>query len=201
MTREQVLDYICLGYNVLENGRPIFVAEVFEYLQELDEEETGVFVLEDLLTWNQNELDMIEGQKYYDEVGEYGRKLFLKNEAIRKAVDKEDFREYEEFLKAEYQQLTGEEFDKEIQRAKRIKKLSKDELRAWIEKNKINMLTSDLYVLDEGTILRGSVVPPGDLQFIIGDGLEDLIECNVSPMDVLNLTDHAVYWVDPVVKV
>jgi len=78
MTREQVLDYICLGYNVLENGRPIYVQEVFEYLQELDEEETGVFLLEDLLTWNQKELDMIEGQKYYDEVGEYGRKLFFK---------------------------------------------------------------------------------------------------------------------------
>ncbi|MEI2271846.1 hypothetical protein OHD16_06795 [Sphingobacterium sp. ML3W] len=196
MTREQVLDYICLGYNVLENGRPIFVQEVFEYLQELDEEETGVFVLEDLLTWNQKELDMIEGQKYYDEVGEYGRKLFLRNEAIR--FGKWD--KYEAFLSSELPDIATSELEEAQDVAGRVKQMTKDELRAWIDRNRVNMLTSDLYVLDVGSILCGSIVPTGDLQFIIGDGLEDLIECNVSPMDVLNLTDHVVYWVDPVVK-
>lgn len=196
MTREQVLDYICLGYNVLENGRPIYVQEVFEYLQELDEEETGVFVLEDLLTWNQKELDMIDGQKYYDEVGEYGRKLYLRNVAIRTGK----WEEYEAFLSTELPDIATNELEEAQDVAGRIKQMTKEELRAWIDKYRINMITSDLYVLDEGTILRGSVVPTGDLQFIIGDGLEDLIECNVSPMDVLNLTDHEVYWVDPVVK-
>jgi len=196
MTREQVLDYICLGYNVLENGRPIYVQEVFEYLQELDEEETGVFLLEDLLTWNQKELDMIEGQKYYDEVGEYGRKLFLRNEAIR--FGKWD--KYEAFLSSELPDIATSELEEAQDVAGRVKQMTKDELRAWIDRNRVNMLTSDLYVLDVGSILRGSIVLTGDIQFIIGDGLEDLIECNVSPMDVLNLTDHEVYWVDPVVK-
>jgi len=78
--------------------------------------------------------------------------------------------------------------------------MTKDKLREWITKNKVNMITSDLYVLDEGTILEGSVESTEALKYVLGDGLEDLIECHVSPMDVLNLTDHKIYWVDPVVK-
>lgn len=196
MTREQVIGYICLGYNIIENGRPIYVADTLAYLQEFDDDETGVFVLEDLLTGNQNELDMIESQKYYDEVGEYGRKLYLRNQAIR--TGKWD--EYEAFLSTELPDIATSELEEAQDVAGRIKKMTKEELRSWIDKYRINMITSDLYVLDEGSILRGSVVPSGDLQFIIGDGLEDLIECNVSPMDVLNLTDHSMYWVDPIVK-
>lgn len=196
MTREQVLDYICLGYNVLENGRPIFVEDTLSYLQELDEEETGVYVLEDLLTWNQNELDMIDGQKYYDEVGEYGRKLYLRNVAIRTG----NWDLYEATVKEEF----PNDAEKEIVEAKaagnRVVKMTKDQLKDWISRNRVNMITSDLYVLDEGTILEGSVESEEALKFVLGDGLEDLIECHVSPMDVLNLTDHEVYWVDPVVK-
>lgn len=50
--------------------------------------------------------------------------------------------------------------------------------------------------------MSGRLVSPlvGDLPVILGDGLEDIIEFNVSPSEVLNLTDHEVYWVDPIVK-
>lgn len=196
MTREQVLDYICLGYNVLENGRPIFVADTLSYLQELDEEESGVYVLEDLLTWNQNELDMIEGQKYYDEVGEYGRKLYLRNVAIRTG----NWDLYEATVREEFPEDAEKEIDEARASASRVVKMTKDQFKDWIVRNRVNMITSDLYVLNEGTILEGSVESEDALKYVLGDGLEDIIECHVSPMDVLNLTDHSVYWVDPIVK-
>ncbi len=135
-------------------------------------------------------------QNYYNEVGEYGRKLYLRNEAIRTG----NWDMYEAFLKVEFPEVAIDELQVAHDLAGRVKKMFKEEFREWVNRNRVNMLTSDLYVLDEGTILRGSVFPVGDQQFIIGDGLEDIIECSVSPMDVLNLTDHAVYWVDPVVK-
>jgi len=122
--------------------------------------------------------------------------FFLRNEAIR--FGKWD--KYEAFLSSELPDIATSELEEAQDVAGRVKQMTKDELRAWIDRNRVNMLTSDLYVLDVGSILRGSIVLTGDIQFIIGDGLEDLIECNVSPMDVLNLTDHEVYWVDPVVK-
>lgn len=196
MTREQVLDYICLGYNVLENGRPIYIADTLSYLQELDEEETGVFVLEDLLTWDQNELDMIKGQKYYDEVGEYGRKLYLRNVAIRTG----NWDLYEATVKEEFPEDAEKEIAEAREAGKRVVQMTKDQLKDWINRNGVNMITSDLYILDEGTILEGSVESEETLKYVLGDGLEDLIECHVPPIDVLNLTDLSVYWVDPVVK-
>ncbi|KKO91750.1 hypothetical protein AAW12_08800 [Sphingobacterium sp. Ag1] len=135
-------------------------------------------------------------QQYYNEAGEYGRKLYLRNEAIR--TGKWDM--YESTVKEEFPDIADAELEESRELAKGIKQMSKQEFREWITKNRVNMLTSDLYVLDEGAILTGSVVPPGDLQFIIGDGIEDLIQCNVSPNDVLKLTNHSVYWVDPIVK-
>ncbi len=94
--------------------------------------------------------------------------------------------------------------DEEIREAKeageRVVLMTKDKLREWITKNKVNMITSDLYVLDEGTILEGSVESAEALKYVLGDGLEDIIECHVSPMDVLNLTDHKIYWIEPIVK-
>ncbi|MDR0266012.1 MAG: hypothetical protein LBJ04_22555 [Sphingobacterium sp.] len=135
-------------------------------------------------------------QNYYNEVGEYGRKLYLRNEAIR--TGKWDMNEA--FLNVEFPDVAIDELQGARDLAGRVKQMSKQEFRDWVTKNRVNVITSDLYILDEGAILRGSVVPAGDLQFIVGDGLEDLIECNVSPSDVLNLTNHEVYWVDPVVK-
>ncbi|MCW8309641.1 hypothetical protein K7A41_00170 [Sphingobacterium sp. InxBP1] len=196
MTREQVLDYICLGYNVLENGRPISVLDTLAYLQEIDEEDSGVFVLEDLLTWDQKELDMIDGQKYYDEIGEYGMKLFIRNVAIRTGI----WEGYEDFLVREFPETSARELQEARELAGRVIKMTKEEFRDWVAANDVNLIVSDLFVLDEGSILTGSVETTKALDGVLGDGLEDLIECHVSPMDVLNLTDHEIYWVDPVVK-
>ena len=62
------------------------------------------------------------------------------------------------------------------------------------------MMISDLYFLDEGSILEGTVEMEENLQFIIGDGIEEVVDCPISPDDILTLTDHAVYYVDPIVK-
>jgi len=135
-------------------------------------------------------------QQYFNEVGEYGRKLYLRNEAIR--TGKWDL--YEATVRKEFPDVADEEIREAKEAGERVVLMTKDKLREWITKNKVNMITSDLYVLDEGTILEGSVESAEALKYVIGDGLEDIIECHVSPMDVLNLTDHKVYWVDPVVK-
>ncbi|MCW8309626.1 hypothetical protein K7A41_00095 [Sphingobacterium sp. InxBP1] len=180
----------------MENGRPIFVVDTLAYLQELDEEETGVFVLEDLLTWNQNELDMIDGQKYYDEAGEYGMKLFLRNVAIRTGI----WEGYEDFLVREFPETAARELQEARDLAERIVKMTKDQFRDWVAANDVNLIVSDLFVLDEGSILTGSVETAKALDGVLGDGLEDLIECHVPPQDVITLSDHAFYWVDPVVR-
>jgi len=107
---------------------------------------------------------------------------------------------YEATVRKEFPDIAVQELQEARDLAGRVKQMTKQELSDWVTKNRVNMITSDLYVLDEGSILYGSVVPPFDLQFIIGDGLEDIILCNVSPSDVLTLTNHEVYWVDPIVK-
>ncbi|WON94746.1 hypothetical protein [Sphingobacterium sp. UGAL515B_05] len=135
-------------------------------------------------------------QQYYSEVGEYGRKLYLRNEAIRSG----NWDLYEATVRKEFPDVADEEIKEAKEAGERVVLMSKDQLREWITKNKVNMITSDLYVLDEGTILEGSVESAEALKYVLGDGLEDIIECHVSPMDVLNLTDHKVYWVDPIVK-
>ncbi|HAK29165.1 MULTISPECIES: hypothetical protein [Sphingobacterium] len=135
-------------------------------------------------------------QQYFNEVGEYGRKLYLRNEAIR--TGKWDL--YEATVRKEFPDVADEEIREAKEAGERVVLMTKDKLREWITKNKVNMITSDLYVLDEGTILEGSVESAEALKYVLGDGLEDIIECHVSPMDVLNLTDHKIYWVDPIVK-
>ncbi|WP_312330354.1 hypothetical protein [Sphingobacterium sp.] len=62
------------------------------------------------------------------------------------------------------------------------------------------MITSDLYFLDDVSVLRGALAHVGDLTIILDDGLEGTIEFNVSPGEVLNLTDYVVYGVDLIVK-
>ncbi|MFE2860994.1 hypothetical protein [Sphingobacterium multivorum] len=135
-------------------------------------------------------------QQYYNEVGEYGRKLYLRNEAIRSG----NWDLYEATVRKEFPDIAVEELQEARELAGRVKQMNKEELSQWITKNRVNMITSDLYVLDEGSILRGSIVPSGDLSVILGDGLEDIVQCNVSQSDVLTLTNHEVYWVDPIVK-
>ncbi|WP_333577852.1 hypothetical protein [Sphingobacterium sp.] len=135
-------------------------------------------------------------QQYFNEVGEYGRKLYLRNEAIRSG----SWELYEATVREEFPDVADEEIREAKEAGERVVLMTKDKLREWITKNKVNMITSDLYVLDEGTILEGSVESAETLKYVLGDGLEDIVECHVSPMDVLNLTDHKIYWVDPVVK-
>ncbi|MDM1294299.1 hypothetical protein HX021_08305 [Sphingobacterium sp. N143] len=135
-------------------------------------------------------------QQYFNEVGEYGRKLYLRNEAIRTG----SWELYEATVRKEFPDVADEEIKEAKEAGERVVLMTKDKLREWITKNKVNMITSDLYVLDEGTILEGSVESAETLKYVLGDGLEDIVECHVSPMDVLNLTDHKIYWVDPIVK-
>ena len=94
--------------------------------------------------------------------------------------------------------------DEEIRQAEgsgeRVVLMSKDQFREWIVKQRVNMITSDLYVLDEGTILDVSGESVEALKYVLGVGLEDIIECQVSLSDVLTLTDHNLYWFDPIVK-
>lgn len=135
-------------------------------------------------------------QQYYNEVGEYGRKLYLRNEAIR--IGKWDM--YEAFLNVEFPDVASDELQAARDLAGRVKKMSKSGLQDWITRNQVNLITTDLYFLDEGSIISGEVAIEENLQFIIGDGVEDIIDCPVLPNDVLTLTDHEIYWVDPVVK-
>jgi len=135
-------------------------------------------------------------ENYRNEVGDYGEKLYLRNAAIRTG----DFSKYETFLRIAYPDTVANDLQEAQDVAGRVKKISKEELTEWVTKNRVNLITTDLYFLDEGSILSGEKVPDENLQFIIGDGVEDLVDCPVSPHDMINLTDHEVYWVDQVVK-
>lgn len=60
MTREQVLDLIKRNYHLIKNGTPIKVdGDIWDYLDTLDEEEQSVFVLEDIIKWDDEQLDKI----------------------------------------------------------------------------------------------------------------------------------------------
>jgi len=60
MTREQVLDLIKRNYHLINNGTAIKVdGDIWDYLDTLDEEEQSVFVLEDIIKWDDEQLDKI----------------------------------------------------------------------------------------------------------------------------------------------
>lgn len=142
------------------------------------------------------ENDMKTLADYRNEVGDYGEKLYLRNAAIRTG----DFSKYETFLIIAYPDTVAEDLQEAQHAAGRVKQLSKSELQDWVRRNRVNLITTDLYFLDEGSIISGETAVEENLQFIIGDGVEDLVDCPVSPSDVLTLTDHKIYWVDPIVK-
>lgn len=57
MTRERVQDLICQGYDVLMKGSPEKVKGDLNYLlANVDEEDTGLLVLEDLLYLDEHDL-------------------------------------------------------------------------------------------------------------------------------------------------
>lgn len=133
---------------------------------------------------------------YIEEVGTYGEKMYLRNDAVHTG----NWHQYDVFLRREFPESAKGDLLEAQELAARLVQMNKTELGDWIAKNRINMMISDLYFLDEGSILEGTVEMEENLQFIIGDGIEKVVDCPISPDDILTLTDHAVYYVDPIVK-
>ena len=75
-------------------------------------------------------------------------------------------------------------------------KFTKDQLRSWIEATKVNMLESDLFGFDKGSILTGHIVSSEALRLYSIDSLEDIICTQMLPSDFLNLTNHEEYFVN-----
>ena len=62
MKRNEVEDLIEQGYHVLQRGGPVKVkGDLWYYLEEIDEEDTGVLVLTDVLRFSDEELEMVRG--------------------------------------------------------------------------------------------------------------------------------------------
>lgn len=60
MKREDIQQLIDDGYHVIRNGVPAVVkGDLWEYLDSLDDD-SGVLVLSELLTWSDEELDRIK---------------------------------------------------------------------------------------------------------------------------------------------
>ena len=60
MTRHQLQLLILKGYHILNNGVPTKVdGDLWEYLSSLDEEVSGILVLEELLTWDDEQLKKV----------------------------------------------------------------------------------------------------------------------------------------------
>ena len=61
MKREQIEKWINEGFHVLENGRLIKVeGDLWYYLDTIDEEDTGVLVLEDIVKWSDDEISQLQ---------------------------------------------------------------------------------------------------------------------------------------------
>ena len=60
MTRHQLQLLILKGYHILNNGVPTKVdGNLWEYLSSLDEEVMEILVLEELLTWDDEQLKKV----------------------------------------------------------------------------------------------------------------------------------------------
>ena len=129
-------------------------------------------------------------KRYKDELGEFGQALVLKNEAVRT----QEFRKYEQFLLEHF----PDSFKEDLEESKKMKELkfTKDQLRSWIEATKVNMLESDLFGFDKGSILTGHIVSSEALRLYSIDSLEDIICTQMLPSDFLNLTNHEEYFVN-----
>lgn len=129
-------------------------------------------------------------KRYKEELGEFGQALVLKNEAIRT----QEFRKYEQFLLAHFPDSVKEDLEK----AKKLKvlKFNKDQLRSWIEATKVNLLESDLFALDYGSIITGHIVSNEEVRQYSIDSLEDIICTQMLPSDLLNMTNFDEYFVN-----
>lgn len=61
MTREEIQELIDSDFHVLKEGIAIKVdGEIVEYIQQLDEKDSPVYVLMDLLDWSDDELQQLQ---------------------------------------------------------------------------------------------------------------------------------------------
>lgn len=61
MTKKEVQYLIDEGFQIIEDGKVFRVeGDLWEYLDMLDEEQEGVFILEDLLNWNEEDLKNVQ---------------------------------------------------------------------------------------------------------------------------------------------
>lgn len=129
-------------------------------------------------------------QNYKDALAEFGEALVLRNQAIRT----QEFRRYEQFLLENF----PDSVETDLEKAKKLKvvKFSKDQLGSWIEATKVNMLQSDLYGFDEGSIITGQIVSNEEVRQYSIDSLEDIICTEMLPRDLLNMTNHDEYFVN-----
>ncbi len=61
MTREEIQELINSDFHVLKEGIAIKVdGEIVDYIQQLDEKDSPVYVLKDLLDWSDDELQQLQ---------------------------------------------------------------------------------------------------------------------------------------------
>ncbi|RKO72486.1 hypothetical protein D7322_06745 [Sphingobacterium puteale] len=197
MKREQIEAWIGEGYNILEHNKPKIVeGDVWEYLNKCDGQGTDVYALSELAHWSDRELSELELRKYAKEYGQLGERQFLRNEAIRT----KHFDKYVAFLKLFYPNSVEKELEEAKFLAERVQQLTKAEMEQWVVSNNINVLLSDLNCLDESAILTGMVVPSEELISYTDGGLQDTMDCHVTPMEFFSHTQHTAYWIDPKIK-
>ncbi|MFU1857202.1 hypothetical protein ACK8HY_09315 [Sphingobacterium sp. NGMCC 1.201703] len=197
MRREQIEQWIAEGYNVLEHKRPKVVpGDIWEYLNNHDGHGTDVYALSELAKCSDHELQQIELRKYAQEYGQLGEKQFLRNEAIRlKSFDK-----YEAFLRLFYPNSVEKEVEEAKFLAGRVRQVNKEELEQWVVANHINVLLSDLNCLDEDAILTGMVIPSEEVVSYTDGGLQDTMDCHLTPMEFFSHTEATLFWIDPKIK-
>lgn len=61
MTREEIQEFINSDFHVLKEGVAIKVdGDIVDYIEQLDEKESPVYVLQDLLNWSDDELQQLQ---------------------------------------------------------------------------------------------------------------------------------------------
>lgn len=198
MRREQIEEWIAEGYNVLDHKKPKVVqGDVWEYLNTCDGHGTDIFALSELANWSDRELTELDMKEYIDRHGQLGEKIFLRNEAIRI----KEFDKYEAFLRIFFPDSVEKEVEEARFLADRVRRVNKEEMEQWVVSNRVNVLLSDLHCCDERAILTGLVIPSEEVVSYTEDGLQDVMDCHVTPMEFFSHSDAVSYWIDPKVKV
>ncbi len=197
MRREQIEEWIAEGYNILDHKKPKVVeGDIWEYLNQCDGHGTDVYALSELARWSDRELAELDLRKYTTAYGQLGEKQFLRNEAIRT----KEFDKYEAFLRLFFPDSVEKEIEEARFLSEQVKRVTKEEMQQWVVTHHINVLLSDLYCLDEGAILTGLVLPSEEVVSYTDGGLQDTMDCHVTPMEFFSHAEHDHYWIDPRVK-